>query len=256
MRLAFWRHPASRSYGATARWRNRALGGLLLSLLAGTATAEVRILAFGDSLTQGYGLPPAEGFVPMLEGWLHANGAPDVTVINGGVSGDTSAGGRARIAWVLGEDVDGVIVALGGNDLLRGLDPGEMQKNLDGILDEIEARDLPVILAGLPAPPNYGQPYRKAFKKAFRDLAEDHGAILYPSFLAGMGQGRSVREIMRLMQPDGIHPNAAGVRRSSRTSVRSCSTSSPRREAGRAPDARPGLRAAAAGGPREGRASG
>jgi acyl-CoA thioesterase-1 len=131
--------------------------------------------------------------------------------VNAGVSGDTTQGGLARIDWSLTDDVDGVIVALGGNDLLRGIDPAITGANLDGILTAIEAKGLPMILAGLPAPPNYGEDYRRAFKAMYRDLAEEHGAIYYGSFLAGMGQGRSVREIMRLMQPDGIHPNAAGV---------------------------------------------
>jgi acyl-CoA thioesterase-1 len=199
-------------YGARRALCNLVLAlALLLAAFGGRAGAEVRILAFGDSLTQGYGLPERQGFVPQLEAWLHANGAPDVTVINGGVSGDTTAGGLARIGWALGDDVDAVIVALGGNDLLRGLDIGAMQKNLDGILTEIDRRNLPVLLAGLPAPPNYGPEYRRAFKAAFRDLATAHGAIYVGSFLGGMGDGRSVRQVMRLMQPDGIHPNADGV---------------------------------------------
>ena len=100
---------------------------------------------------------------------------------------------------------------LGGNDLLRGLDPAGMQANLDGILAAISAKRLPVLLAGLPAPENYGPAYRDAFKAAFREVADEHDAIYVPSFLAGMGQGRSVRQIMALMQPDGIHPNARGV---------------------------------------------
>jgi acyl-CoA thioesterase-1 len=198
----------SLAYGALAALRNLAL---ILLVAAGPATAEVRILAFGDSLTQGYGLPEAEGFVPRLQAWLDAHGASDVTIVNAGVSGDTSQGGLARIGWSLEDDIDGVIVALGGNDLLRGIDPRVTGANLDGILAAVEAKGLPMILAGLPAPPNYGEDYRKAFKRMYRDLAARHGAIYYPSFLAGMGQGRSVRQIMRLMQPDGIHPNAAGV---------------------------------------------
>jgi acyl-CoA thioesterase-1 len=191
--------------------RKLALALALLAALAAPAAAEIRILAFGDSLTEGFGLPEADGFVPRLQAWLHDHGARDVTVINGGVSGDTTAGGLARIDWALTDDIDGVIVELGGNDLLRGLDPAEMRRNLDGILTAIDRRGLPVILAGLPAPPNYGQAYRKAFKASYRDLAKAHGAIYYGSFLAGMGQGRNVRQIMGLMQPDGIHPNAAGV---------------------------------------------
>jgi acyl-CoA thioesterase-1 len=201
----------ARAYGAAGPIRKLALALALLAAFAVPAAAEIRILAFGDSLTEGYGLPEAQGFVPRLQAWLHAHGAPDVTVVNGGVSGDTTAGGLARIDWALTDDIDGVIVELGGNDMLRGLDLGEMRKNLDGILTAINRRGLPVMLAGLPAPVNYGEAYRKTFKATFRDLAKTHGAIYYSSFLAGMGQGRSVRQVMALMQPDGIHPNAAGV---------------------------------------------
>lgn len=196
------------AYGALVALRNLAIA---LVFLAAPAAADVRILAFGDSLTQGYGLPEAEGFVPRLQAWLDANGASDVTVVNGGVSGDTTQGGLARIEWAIADDIDGVIVELGGNDLLRGIDPRVTGQNLDGILAVIAAKGLPMILAGLPAPPNYGEDYRRAFKAVYRDVAAEHGAIYYSSFLAGMGEGRSIREIMRLMQPDGIHPNAAGV---------------------------------------------
>jgi acyl-CoA thioesterase-1 len=189
------------------------LSALVLAVALGAAApglAEVRILAFGDSLTAGYGLSEEEGFVPQLEAWLQAHGAPDVTVVNGGVSGDTSAGGLARIGWALDGDVDGVIVALGANDMLRGLDAGAMRDNLDAILDAVDARGLPALLAGLPAPPNYGPEYRKAFKAAFRELAAEHDAIYVSSFLGGMS-GRGVREVLRLMQDDGMHPNARGV---------------------------------------------
>jgi acyl-CoA thioesterase-1 len=189
------------------------LSALVLAVALGAAApglAEVRILAFGDSLTAGYGLSEEEGFVPQLEAWLQAHGAPDVTVVNGGVSGDTSAGGLARIGWALDGDVDGVIVALGANDMLRGLDAGAMRDNLDAILDAVDARGLPALLAGLPAPPNYGPEYRKAFKAAFRELAAEHAAIYVSSFLGGMS-GRGVREVLRLMQDDGMHPNARGV---------------------------------------------
>ena len=175
------------------------------------AAAEIRILAFGDSLTAGFGLPERRGFVPELEAWLHANGAPDVTVVNAGVSGETTADGLARIGRDLTPDIDGVIVELGANDVLRGIDPRVTRRNLDGILEAIDARRLPAIVAGIPAPPNYDDARRKAFKAVFRDVAAEHGAIYYGSFLAGMGQGRSIPEIMRLMQRDGIHPNRAGV---------------------------------------------
>jgi len=198
-----------RAYGAAMALRNLAAAALLL--LALPAAADVRILAFGDSLTQGYGLPEAEGFVPRLQAWLAANGAGDVTVVNGGVSGDTSAGGLARIAWSLGDDIDGVIVELGANDMLRGIDPGVTRANLDGILAEIDNRGLPAIVAGIPAPANYPEAYREAYSAMFRDLAEKHRTIYYSSFLGGLGEGRSMREITRLMQPDGLHPNAEGV---------------------------------------------
>ena len=182
-----------------------------LLIAAGQAAAEVTILAFGDSLTQGYGLPEADGFVPQLQRWLDANGGDDVTLINAGVSGDTTAGGLSRIAWSLDDSIDGVIVALGGNDVLRGLQPDQIRANLDGILTEIDRRNLPVILAGLPAPPNYGSEYQTAFRAIFPDLAAEHGAIYYKSFLGGIGDGRNMLQVMALFQSDGIHPNAKGV---------------------------------------------
>jgi acyl-CoA thioesterase-1 len=201
----------ARGYGPRSAAAKLAAALAALVLLAGAAAAEVRILALGDSLTAGYGLPDGAGFVPRLEAWLAANGAPDVEIVNGGVSGDTSAGGLARIDWALQDDIDAVIVALGGNDMLRGIDPAVTRANLDGILDAIGAKGLPAVLAGLPAPPNYPADFRKAYKAMFRDLAKEHGATYYSSFLGGLGQGRSVREIMLLFQSDGLHPNAEGV---------------------------------------------
>lgn len=194
-----------------SRLRSFAAALAALAALAGPVAAEVRILAFGDSLTAGFGLPERKGFVPALEAWLHANGAPDVTVVNAGISGETTADGLDRIDRDLAPDIDGVIVELGANDVLRGIDPRVTRANLDGILDAIDARRLPAIVAGIPAPPHYDDARRKAYKAVFRDVAAGHGAIYYGSFLAGMGQGRSIPEIMRLMQRDGIHPNAAGV---------------------------------------------
>jgi acyl-CoA thioesterase-1 len=182
-----------------------------LAALAGGAAAEVRILAFGDSLTAGSGLPPSEGFVPQLQAWLRANGAPDATVLNAGVPGETSAEGLARIDGALGPDIDAVIVELGANDMLRHLDVGAMRENLDGILTAIGEEDLPALLAGVPAPPNYPAAYRKAFKAAFRDLARRHDAIYVSSFFGGMAEGRNMRQIMGLFQPDGLHSNAEGV---------------------------------------------
>jgi len=199
------------AYGARTLLRKLALAAALVLAAAAPALAEVRILAFGDSLTAGAGLPEADGFVPQLQAWLQANGAKDVTVINAGVSGDTSAGGLARIDWALNDDVDGVIVELGANDMLRGLSMAKMRTNLDGILDKIDAKGLPALLAGLPAPPNYPKDYQTAFKAAFKDLAAQHDAIYVSSFFGGMS-GKSMAEVMAMMQPDGIHPNAAGVK--------------------------------------------
>ncbi|MFO1209972.1 MAG: arylesterase [Amaricoccus sp.] len=199
------------AYGALTLLRKLALAAALVLVAAAPALAEVRILAFGDSLTAGAGLPEADGFVPQLQAWLHANGAKDVTVINAGVSGDTSAGGLARIDWALDDDVDGVIVELGANDMLRGLSMAKMRTNLGGILDRIDAKGLPALLAGLPAPPNYPKDYQKAFKDAFKDLAAQHGAIYVGSFFGGMS-GKGMAEVMAMMQPDGIHPNADGVK--------------------------------------------
>lgn len=185
--------------------RNLAVGLAAAIALAGAALAETRVVALGDSLTHGYGLPPADGFVPQLEGWLRRNGAEDVTVVNAGVSGDTTAGGLARLEWSLGDGADALIVELGGNDLLRGIDPAASRANLDAILRKAGERGLPVLISGLEAPGNYGPDYKRAFDAMFPELAEEYGALLDPSFLEGVQDDRS------LWQPDGIHPNAAGV---------------------------------------------
>lgn len=176
--------------------------------LAGPLT----VTALGDSLTQGYGLPQEEGFVPVLEGWLQDRGH-DVTVINAGVSGDTTAGGAARIDWTLADGPDALIVALGGNDLLRGLDPAASRANLAAILAAAEAAGVPVLLAGLPAPGNYGPEFKRDFEAMYGDLAAEWGALHYPDFLGPIGekaaQGLSLGD---LMQDDRIHPSAEGVR--------------------------------------------
>jgi acyl-CoA thioesterase-1 len=174
--------------------------------LAGPASAEeLRVVALGDSLTHGYGLPPSQSFPAQLETWLAARGHEAVEIVNAGVSGDTTAGGRARLDWALAEGGDALIVELGGNDLLRGIDPAVSRENLDAILAEAAARGLPTLLTGLTAPPNYGPEWRAAFDAMFPELAEAHGALLYRDFLAGVVEDRS------LWQADGIHPNAEGV---------------------------------------------
>ncbi|MGF1658243.1 MAG: arylesterase [Rubrimonas sp.] len=195
---------AALRYGARGAARNLVAALLLLALPA-AAAEPLRIVALGDSLTHGYGLPPEEGFVPQLEAWLRENGAPDVTMVNAGVSGDTTAGGLARLDWSLAEGADALIVALGGNDLLRGIDPAASRANLDAILTEADARGLPVLLSGMRAPLNYGAEFKAAFDAMYPELAERHGALLDPFFLDGVASDRA------LWQSDGLHPNADGV---------------------------------------------
>ncbi len=183
-----------------------------LLLAAPVAAEDLRLVALGDSLTQGYGLPAEEGFVPVLEGWLRERGHA-VEVINAGVSGDTTAGGLARMEWTLADEPDAMIVALGGNDLLRGLDPAVSRANLEGILEAADGAGVPVLLAGLPAPGNFGPEFRRDFEAMYAELAEEWDAIHYPDFLGPIGekaaQGLSLAD---LMQDDRIHPNAEGVR--------------------------------------------
>ena len=181
-------------------------------MTAGMAAAEpMTIAALGDSLTQGYGLPPEDGFVPQLQRWLDADGQ-EVTLINAGVSGDTTAGGLSRIGWTLTDDVDALIVALGGNDLLRGIDPSVSRANLDGILSEATARSLPVLLIGMDAPSNYGAEYEADFEAIYPELAEKYGALHHENFLGALSAlGNPEEALERYMQPDRIHPNAEGV---------------------------------------------
>lgn len=179
--------------------------------MSGVALAEpLTLVALGDSLTQGYGLPQADGFVPQLERWLAAQGR-DVTVVNAGVSGDTTAGGASRVDWTLTEDVDAMIVNLGGNDLLRGIDPAEVRGNLDAILTAAQGRDIPVLLVALRAPGNWGPDYKTAFDAIYPDLAARHGAQVTQNFFAPLVDQTTRNLATGLMQPDGIHPNAAGV---------------------------------------------
>jgi acyl-CoA thioesterase-1 len=167
-------------------------------------TAAPKILALGDSLTAGYGLAPDQTFPARLEAKLKADGVP-VRIVNAGVSGDTTAGGRARLGWALAEKPDYAIVSLGANDALRGLDPAMARANLDAILAELGAKKVPVLLLGMLAPPNFGKDYADAFNGIYAALAEKHGARLYPFFLDGVAMQRD------LNQADGIHPNARGV---------------------------------------------
>ena len=197
------------AYGVVRTARN---AGLALILGVSAAAAEpVTIAALGDSLTQGYGLIPEQGFVSQLDGWLEDNGA-DVELINAGVSGDTTAGGLSRIEWTLTPDVDALIVALGGNDLLRGIDPAVSRQNLDGILAIAAERDLPVLLIGMEASSNYGADYKAAFDGMYGDLSEAYGTLLYQNFLGALTRLEDRNGALeRYFQPDRIHPNADGV---------------------------------------------
>lgn len=190
------------------------MGFCALAAAPAPATAEpLTLVALGDSLTQGYGLPQGEGLVPQLQAWLDASGA-EVRVVNAGVSGDTTAGGRSRLDWALEPGTDALMVALGGNDLLRGIDPAASRANLDAILAAARARGLPVLLVGMEAPGNYGPDYKAAFDAMYPELAATHGALLVPSFFAPLLEGSNDPAALRpWMQPDGIHPNAEGVRR-------------------------------------------
>lgn len=185
---------------------------LAAGLCADIAAAEpIRLVALGDSLTQGYGLSPEEGLVPQLQAWLDARGH-DVIVINAGVSGDTTAGGLARLDWTLGDRPDAMIVALGGNDLLRGIDPAASRANLAAILSRLGAEGVPALLAGLAAPGNYGPEFRDAFAAMYPELAQAHGALLLPDLLGPITERHLAgAAILDLMQGDRIHPNAQGV---------------------------------------------
>ncbi len=173
---------------------------------------EITILALGDSLVAGYGLVPGEGFVPQMEAWLEENGE-DARVINAGVSGDTTQGGLSRVEWALSDEVDAMIVALGGNDVLRGIDPAVARENLDGIMQVADARDLPVLLIGLPAASNYGADYKAEFDAIYPELAAKWDALVEPDFFKGLDVQGDPAAAREWMQADGLHPTAGGVER-------------------------------------------
>lgn len=202
-------------YGVAVKMRKAAIGFVLALTAGGVQAQEVVIAALGDSLTQGFGLPQEQGFVPQLQNWLDAQGA-EVKLINAGVSGDTTAGGLARVAWTLTPEVDAMILALGGNDLLRGLDPAQARGNLSGILEAAGAADVDVLLVGMQAPGNYGPAYKEQFDAIYPELAEQFGSLYLASFFEGLREGDTLPDPAALQpyfQSDGIHPNAEGVAR-------------------------------------------
>lgn len=177
---------------------------LLLFAALPVRAEPLTVLALGDSLTAGYGLPPEIAFPVKLEAALRAKGH-DVMVVNGGVSGDTAADGLARLEWSLSPDVDAVIVELGANDALRGLPPEQAGQALDQIMAALAERKLPVLIAGMRSPPNLGAEYAAKFNGLYAQLAEKYQALLYPFFLDGVAASTA------LNQQDGMHPNSQGV---------------------------------------------
>jgi acyl-CoA thioesterase I len=167
------------------------------------------VLAFGDSLTAGYGLGPKEGFTPQLEAWLTDELGRPVTVINAGVSGDTSTGAHARLEWTVAGLPDGkadiVILELGGNDVLRGISPDITANNIDGMVEFFQDKGMKVLIAGMRAPPSYGPEYQASFDGLYPAIAEKYKAGHYPFFLEGVAMDKS------LNQADGIHPTKEGI---------------------------------------------
>ena len=180
---------------------------LVLAVAAGGAPAVARtpqVLAFGDSLTAGLGLPVEQTFPSRLEARLKADGL-GLRVVNAGNSGDTTTDGLARLDWALAEKPDIVILELGANDALRGIDPKTVRANLDAMITKIQTSGAKVLLTGMQAPPNWGADYQHEFDRIYPELARAHGVTLYPFFLEGVAMDP------KLNQPDGLHPNEAGV---------------------------------------------
>ncbi len=183
---------------------------LLLALpslpIAQAEPSETVIVALGDSLTAGLGLPQDQSFSVQLERALRGRGR-NVRVVNAGVSGDTTAAGLARLDWAMPDDASAVIVELGANDALQGLPPEATKTELEKIVKRLKARGLPVLLAGMEAPRNLGRDYVEQFAALYRDLAKRYDLVFYPFFLEGAALNDG------LMQSDGLHPNGKGVAR-------------------------------------------
>lgn len=204
--------PALAEYGDRRAFLQSS-AALLLAATVGPATGfaaevgpKIKLIAFGDSLSAGFQLPAEAAFPAVLETLLRKDGY-DVAIVNAGVSGDTASGGLARLDWTLAEGADGLILELGANDMLRGIDPDVTKAALDGILAELKARDIKVLIAGMQATPSLGKEYKTRFDAIFPNLAAKHGAPLYPFFLDGVAGDPKLR------LADGLHPNAAGVER-------------------------------------------
>jgi acyl-CoA thioesterase-1 len=181
-----------------------AVAVVLLGGAAGATPHTPEILVFGDSLAAGHGLPESAGFPAQLEARLRSEGI-NVRVVNAGNSGDTTAAGLARVDWALANKPDFVILEFGGNDVLRGIDPKIVRANLDAMITKIQASGAKLLLAGMRAPPNWGEDYQQQFERIYPELAQARGVTLYPFFLEGVAMDPE------LNQPDGLHPNERGV---------------------------------------------
>lgn len=182
---------------------------VMVALFAGSNSAKaqekaINLVGFGDSLMAGYQLAPSESYTAQLEAALKAKGH-NVTITNAGVSGDTTSGGVSRIDWSVPDGTDGVILELGANDALRGIAPEQSEKNLDAMLSRLKERGIPVMLAGILAPPNMGGDYAEKFNPIYKRLADKYSVPLYPFFLDG------VTTVPGMQLEDGMHPNAKGV---------------------------------------------
>lgn len=185
----------------------RTAAAMLLAIMSLSHPASAKtptVLAFGDSITAGFGLAPEKALPARLQARLQHDGVA-ARVINGGVSGDTTAGGLARIDWALADKPDVVVLALGGNDVLRGIDPAVVRANLEAMIAKIQASGAKLILLGMRAPPNWGEAYQRDFDRIFPELARAHNLPFSPFFLDGVAMNRDMN------QPDGIHPNERGV---------------------------------------------
>jgi len=203
------RRSRSGSYGRKApgfQWRSLLVAAFCAFLMAPVAhaAAPLKIVALGDSLTAGYGLPGGQAFPAQLQKALRSKGY-DVKIVNAGVSGDTTTAGLDRLAWSVPDDTAGVILELGANDALRGVDPKVTKATLEKILDRLAKRHIPVLLAGMQSPRNMGPEYVKTFDAIYPALAAHHDVIFYPFFLAGVAADP------KLNQADGMHPNPQGV---------------------------------------------
>lgn len=203
-------HEEKTTIGAYGRVKQLFNALIVISLfqIAIYATAhanKLKLVALGDSLTAGYGLPENQAFTAQLQNYLSAQNL-NIKVINAGVSGDTSAGGAARLDWALSDGADFVLLELGANDALRGLEPADTHKHLAQIIERLQQKNIPVLLTGMKAPPNLGSEYQAEYDTLFAKLADKYGTAFYPFFLDGVAADPA------LNQNDGIHPNERGVK--------------------------------------------